>query len=178
MRYSHYHGRFKAHSDSFKAEIILKEKLQKKISNMEARELEIKDYDWVTNGAERLFRSRRIISYSYPFAYYMFSDTFLGEEMTKEERNMKRNLFEDHQQQLEGHIEKLSLFLEAPFDEYPEEKVMESRMQIMNLSKITDVLCKNLYDYIDNEILLHLGTTINIVPYRSKGADKAVELDL
>lgn len=178
VRYSHYHGRFKAHSDSFKAEITLKEKLQKKISNMEARELEIKDYDWVTNGAERLFRSRRIISYSYPFAYYMFSDTFLGEEMTKEERNMKRNLFEDHQQQLEGHIEKLSLFLEAPFDEYPEEKVMESRMQIMNLSKITDVLCKNLYDYIDNEILLHLGTTINIVPYRSKGADKAVELDL
>ncbi|XP_024961715.1 probable E3 ubiquitin-protein ligase ARI2 [Cynara cardunculus var. scolymus] len=178
VRYTHYHGRFKAHSDSFKAEVALKEKLQKKISNMEARELEIKNYDWVTDGAERLLRSRRIISYSYPFAYYMFNDTSLSEEMTKEDRNIKQNLFEDHQQQLEGHIEKLSLFLEEPFDEYPEGKVMESRMQIITLSNITDVLCKRIYEYIDNEILLHLRTTINIVPYRSKGADKAVELEL
>lgn len=177
VRYTHYHGRFKGHKDSLKAESTLKEKLEEKIKKMEERELNIKDYGWVTNGAERLFRSRKILSNSYPFAFYMFNDTFLGEEMTSKERKIKQNLFEDQQQQLEGHIENLSLLLEESFDEYPEEKVVESRMRIMTLSKITDMLCKNLYDCIDNDILLHLRTTISIAPYRSTGADKAMELD-
>ncbi|CAH1454379.1 unnamed protein product [Lactuca virosa] len=177
VRYSHYHSRFKAHTDSLKAEIIMKEKLERKIVKMEARELEIKDYDWVRNGAKRLFRSRRILSYSYPFAFYMFSDMFLSDEMTNLEKNIKQNLFEDQQQQLEGHVEKLSHFLEQEFEEFSEDKVMDSRMRIIALSKVTDALCKNLYDCIDNEILLHLRTTINIAPYRSMGADKAVELD-
>lgn len=122
----------------------MKEKLERKIVKMEARELEIKDYDWVRNGAKRLFRSRRILSYSYPFAFYMFSDTFLSDELTNLERNIKQNLFEDQQQQLEGHVEKLSHFLEQEFEEFSEDKVMDSRMRIIALSKVTDALCKNL----------------------------------
>lgn len=33
------------------------------------------------------------------------------------------------------------------------------------------------YDCIDKEILSDLSTVINIAPYRSKGADKAVEIN-
>lgn len=177
IRYTHYHNRYKAHMDSLKAEITMKENLENKIKKMEDKKLEIENYDWVRNGAERLFRSRRVLAYSYPFAYYMFNDAFLSEELTSEERNIKQNLFEDQQQQLEGHIEKLSLLLEEEFGECPLEEVKASRMRIITLSKITDILCKNLYDCIDNEILLQLRTAINIAPYRSTGADKAVELD-
>lgn len=108
---------------------------------MEAQQLEIKYFDWVKNGADRLFRSRRILSYSYAFAYFMFCDT---EEMTKEEKTIKQNLFEDQQQQFEGHIETLSLFLEEPFDGYTDEKLMEYRKKIVELSATTNVLCKNL----------------------------------
>nr|XP_043607986.1 probable E3 ubiquitin-protein ligase ARI1 [Erigeron canadensis] len=175
-RYMHYYNHYKAHTDSLAAELSLKGKLQEKISKLTTAQPEIKDYTWVTNGANRLFRSRRLLSYSYPFAYYMFNDTFLSKEMTEENRTIKRNLFEDKQQQLEGNIEKLSHFLEKLFDEDSKDEVMESRQKIVTLSKITNVLCKNLYDCIDNDILLHLTTIINIAPYKSKGLDKAVEL--
>ena len=62
--------------------------------------------------------------------------------MTKEEREIKQHLFEDQQQQLEGNVEKLSKFLEEPFDQYSEDKAMEIRMQVINLSVITDTLCQ------------------------------------
>ncbi|KAF5806589.1 putative transcription factor C2H2 family [Helianthus annuus] len=177
LRYMHHLDRFKAHIDSLKAETALKKKLQSKILSMEARDKQIVDYSWVTNGAERLVISRRILSYSYPFAYFMFGDVFVSEQMTKDKRIIKQNLFEQQQQQVESHIEKLSLFLAEPFDEYPEDKFKESKMKIITLTGVMDRLCKNLYDCIDNEILLDLGTTINIAPYRSKGADKAEEID-
>ncbi|KAI3686722.1 hypothetical protein L1987_80406 [Smallanthus sonchifolius] len=173
--HTHYLDRFKAHKESLKAETDLK-KLQSKISNMEARDKKIVDYSWVTKGAERLILSRRILSYSYPFAYFMFGDIFLSEEMTKEDRIIKQNLFEQ-QQQAESHIERLSFFLAEPFDEFDEKKFNESQMKIITLSGVMDLLCKNLYDCIDNVILCDLETTINIAPYRSKGVDKAVEID-
>ena len=74
----------------------------------------------------------------------MFGDELFKDEMTDEEREIKQNLFEDQQQQLEANVEKLSKFLEAPFDSYDEDKVMETRMQVINLSAITDNLCQNM----------------------------------
>ncbi|CAL5383632.1 unnamed protein product [Camellia sinensis] len=141
-RYLHYHNRYKAHTDSLKAEVQLKEKIQLKISKLEEREPN--DFSWVTNGLYRLFRSRRVLSYSYPFAYYMFGDDLFKNELTEKEREIKQNLFEDQQQQLEANVEKLSMFLEDPFDEYDEDQVMETRMKIIALSKVIDNLCRKL----------------------------------
>ncbi|XP_076892851.1 putative E3 ubiquitin-protein ligase ARI1 [Bidens hawaiensis] len=177
LRYMHHLDRFKAHTDSSKAETALKEELQSKISTMEDRDKNVVDYSWVTKGADRLVLSRRIIAYSYPFAYYMFGDVFLSEEMTKEDRAIKQNLFEIQLQQVESNIEKLSLFLAEPFDEYPEDKFKDIKENIMRLTVVMDTVCKHLYDCIDKEILRNLGTTIDIAPYQSKGADKAVEID-
>ena len=143
-RYMHYHNRYKAHTDSFKLESKLKETIREKVSISEGKLVTLKDFSWVTNGLYRLFRSRRVLSYSYPFAYYMFGDDLFKDEMTKEERDIKQHLFEDQQQQLEGNVEKLSKFIEEPFDEFLEDRVLEIRMQVINLSVITDTLCKKM----------------------------------
>lgn len=143
FRYTHYFNRYQAHTDSFKLESTLKKSIQEKISRLEEKELMFKDLSWATKALYRLFRSRQIISYSYPFAYHMFGDLFEN-EMTAEERTIKQNLFEDQQQQLEANMEKLSLFTEEPFHEYGHEQIMELRMRILNLSTLTDKLCEKL----------------------------------
>ncbi|XP_057973011.1 probable E3 ubiquitin-protein ligase ARI1 isoform X2 [Malania oleifera] len=177
LRYIHYHNRFKAHTDSFKLESKLRNTILEKTLRLEEKESRSKDFSWVTNGLHRLFRSRRIISYSYVFAFYMFGDMF-RKEMTEEEREIKRNFFEDQQQQLEGNVEKLSMFLEEPFDTYAEDKVMEARMNIINLSEVVNNLCKNLYECIENDLLDSLQQKIYIAPYKSHGVEKASELPL
>lgn len=178
-RYMHYHNRYKAHTDSFKLESKLKGTIQEKVSILEEKESKLRDFSWVNNGLNRLFRSRRVLSYSYPFAFYMFGDELFKDEMTNEEREIKQNLFEDQQQQLEANVEKLSKFLEAPFNQYDVDKVMETRMQVINLSGITDTLCQKMYECIENDLLgpLQLGIH-NIAPYRSKGIERASELSV
>ncbi|XP_022725118.1 probable E3 ubiquitin-protein ligase ARI2 [Durio zibethinus] len=176
-RYMHYHNRYKARKDSFKLESKLKETILEKVSISEERESRLRDFTWVTNGICRLFRSRRVLSYSYPFAFYMFGEELFKDEMTNEEREIKQHLFEDQQQQLEANVEKLSKFLEEPFDEYADDKVMEIRMQVINLSVIIDTLCKKMYECIENDLLGSLQcNTHNIAPYKSKGIEKASEL--
>ncbi|XP_073033510.1 probable E3 ubiquitin-protein ligase ARI2 isoform X4 [Primulina eburnea] len=176
-RYMHYHNRYKAHTDSFKQESRLSDTINEKISTLEAKDSKLRDFTWVANGLHRLFRSRRSLSYSYPFAFYMFGDDLFMDEMTNEEREIKKNLFEDQQQQLESNVEKLSKLLEEPFDEYSEKRVMRIRMQIINLSSITDNLCQKMYECIENDLLGSLQfTTHNIAPYQSKGIEKAEEL--
>ncbi|XP_073022322.1 probable E3 ubiquitin-protein ligase ARI2 isoform X2 [Primulina eburnea] len=178
-RYMHYHNRYKAHTDSFKQESRLKETIKEKVSSLEARDSNLRDFTWVTNGLYRLFRSRRALSYSYPFAFYMFSDELFKDEMTNGKREIKQHLFEDQQQQLESNVEKLSKFLEEPFDEYAEEQVMQIRMQVINLSVITDNLCKKMYECIENDLLGSLQFSIHtIAPYQSKGIEKAEELSV
>ncbi|KAK8616548.1 hypothetical protein V6N13_018094 [Hibiscus sabdariffa] len=178
-RYTHYHNRYKAHSDSFKLESKLRESMLKKILISEEKESRLRDFSWVTNGLYRLFRSRRILSYSYPFAFYMFGEELFMDEMTNEERQIKQNLFEDQQQQLEANVEKLSKILEEPFDKYAADKVMEIRLQVINLSVTIDIVCKKMYECIENELLGSLQcTTHNTAPYISKGIDKASELDV
>ncbi|XP_010530857.1 PREDICTED: probable E3 ubiquitin-protein ligase ARI2 isoform X2 [Tarenaya hassleriana] len=173
-RYMHYHNRYKAHIHSLKLESKLKDTILEKVSISEERELKLKDFSWVTNGLHRLFISRRVLSYSYPFAFYMFGDELFEDEMTSQEREIKQNLFEDQQQQLEANVEKLSKFLEEPFDQYTADKVMDIRIQVINLSVTVDTLCKKMYECIENELLgsLQLGIH-NIAPYKSKGIERA-----
>lgn len=111
---------------------------------MEERDSKLRDFSWVSNGLYRLFRSRRVLSYSYPFAFYMFGEEIFKDEMSKEEREIKQNLFEDQQQQLEENVEKLSKALEAPFESFDEDQVTEMRMRVITLSTVTDTLCQKM----------------------------------
>ncbi|KAK7301174.1 hypothetical protein RJT34_12035 [Clitoria ternatea] len=95
------------------------------------------------------------------------------DEMSEAQREIKQNLFEDQQQQLEANVEKLSKILEEPFETFSDDKVMEIRMQIINLSTIIDKLCQKMYECIENDLLgsLHLGIH-SIAPYKMLLSEK------
>ncbi|KAF3665082.1 putative E3 ubiquitin-protein ligase ARI2 [Capsicum annuum] len=177
LRYTYYYERYMVHCDSLKLEANMKEKLHSEVLLLEARELQSKDFSWAENGLCRLRQSRRILSCSYPVSFYVFGQSLFKNEMTPKEMEIKQNLFENLQQQLEINVERLSMFLEEPFAEYPEEKVLETRMKIMTLSTVTDNLCEKLYDCIDNDLLVTLEqATHTIARYSSNGVAKASEL--
>lgn len=177
LRYIHYHNHFKAHIDSLEAESKLKKITQNKISHLAAKKTKATCFAWLNIGLYRLFRSRRILSYSYPLGYYMFGNGLLKDEMPKNVREIKQNLFEDQQEQLELIVEQLSMSLELPFHEYAENKFAETKIRIIDLSGIADKCCKQLYECIDNELLGELHQAIHIIaPYRSYGVERASEI--
>ncbi|XP_062073542.1 probable E3 ubiquitin-protein ligase ARI2 [Humulus lupulus] len=178
LRFAHYLNRYKAHLDSLMLESKLKKTGKEKISCLIELEPILKDYSWVSNGIDRLFRSRRILSYSYPFAFYMFGDEPFENNITnKEERMRKQNLFEDQQQQLELNVEKLSLMIEEPFEYFPEDEIVIRKLHIINLTEVIDKLCKELYECIENELLgSSQCANSKIALYKSNGVEKASKL--
>ncbi|MCD7461003.1 hypothetical protein HAX54_044982 [Datura stramonium] len=156
LRYTHYYERYMVHHNSSKVEANMKQKLHVEVLKLEAGELQSKDFSWAENGFNRLLQSRRILSCSYPVSFYVFGKALFENEMTPKEREIKQNLFENLQEQLEINVERLSMFLEEPFADYPEDELLEARMKIITLSKVADNLCKKLYDCIDNDLLVPL----------------------
>ncbi|XP_058069161.1 probable E3 ubiquitin-protein ligase ARI2 [Magnolia sinica] len=177
-RYTHCYNRFNAHKDSLKLESNLKETIQNSISILESKEPGLRDHSWAMNGLYRLFRSRRILSYSYPFALYMFGNNIFKNEMTKKELVLKQNLFEDLQQQLEVNVERLSNLLEQPFDQFLTHKVLELRLQSINLATLVNELCKKMYECIENDLLGTLPRMVQIAPYKPKGVQRASGLSV
>ncbi|KZV45232.1 RING/U-box superfamily protein isoform 1 [Dorcoceras hygrometricum] len=169
-RYMYHYYCYKAHRDHFKQESRRSERVLKKISALEAKDSILISFNVVSNGLHRLYQSRRILTYSYPFAFYMFGEDLFKYGMTDEEREIKKNLFENLQQLLESNVVKLSEYLELPLNMFTEEQARHIRMQILNLSAATDNLCKKMYEFIEKEC------THVIAPYQSKGIDKAEEL--
>lgn len=53
---------------------------------------------------EQLSLARRVLGYSYVFAFYMFDGATFGEEISSEQNALNQNLFEDQQQQLEREV--------------------------------------------------------------------------
>ena len=81
----HYHSRWLAHTESLKLEAKQKGVVQDKIAKLEASESSVKDYCWLAIGLQRLFRARKALSFSYPFAFFMF-----GNDLFKDEISQKR----------------------------------------------------------------------------------------
>ncbi|OVA05203.1 zinc finger protein [Macleaya cordata] len=178
-RYVHYQNFYKAHKVSFKFETKLKEGITNKMSILERKKSTLEDFSWVTNGHCRLLISRQVLTYSYPFAFYMFGDDLFKDEMTMEEKELKEHEFQVMQQRLQANVEKLSKVLEEPFHVYSEDRVMEIRIQVTNLSLIADRQCKKMYEFIENDLLGSLQMEIqNIAPYRSNGVERASEIPI
>lgn len=178
-RFVHYHDRYKAHMDSLNQESNLKSAVLEKITATEKMESKMKDYTWALNGMSRLFKSRRVLSYTYPFAFYMFGDELFKDELSAKERAVKKDLFENQQQQLECNVERLSMFLEKDFKSLNDEQLSETKMHVLDLSRIVDFLCMQMYGCIENDLLGPLAsTTHQIAPYKSSGVEKAPELSV
>eukprot|EP00850_Spirogloea_muscicola_P009454 SM000053S17411 [mRNA] locus=s53:270701:276464:+ [translate_table: standard] len=177
-RYIHYHSRWKGHMDSLKFEKKQREMVQAKISKLEASESLVKDYTWLTSGLQKLFRARRSLAYSYAFAYYMFGNELFKDDISEEQNVINQNLFEDQQQQLEGTVEKLSKLVESPMDlDADDDEVQKIRLEVINLTSLTDALCQRMYDVIENDLLGSLQlTTHHIAQYKARGYKRASEI--
>ncbi|KAL3678073.1 hypothetical protein R1sor_021029 [Riccia sorocarpa] len=178
-RYIHYHSRWKGHMDSLKFEEKQREVVQQKIIALEASESLVKDYSWLTNGLQKLFRARRALSFSFAFAFFMFSNDLFKDDISEEQNEINQNLFEDQQTQLEETVERLSKLVETPLELHTDDQhVKEMRMQVINLTALTDTLCKRMYDVIENDLLGSLQhTTHHIAPYKSQGAERASQIE-
>lgn len=145
-----FYNRFHAYKDSHKDNIRLKEDLNYYLSKMEqpadsSSPTEAHpDYCWVSSVIDRFFISRRVLSYSYAFAYYMFIDALFSNQMTIEDKETKKNLLDDLQKQLKAYLEELSSLLYQPFYYHSGEPFKESKVKMLTLSSLLDGLCKKL----------------------------------
>ncbi|CAM6090132.1 unnamed protein product [Calypogeia fissa] len=178
-RYIHYHSRWKGHMDSLKFVEKQREGVQQKIIALEASESLVKDYSWLSNGLQRLFRARRALSFSFAFAFFMFGNDLFKDDISEEQNEINQNLFEDQQTQLEETVERLSKLVETPLELHTDDMhVKEMRMEVINLTALTDTLCNRMYDVIENDLLGSLQlTTHHIAPYKSCGAERASEIE-
>ncbi|KAF8049614.1 hypothetical protein N665_2169s0004 [Sinapis alba] len=177
-RYTHYYHQYRSHTDSSKQEYKLREIVREKVASLSDKiNSSEHNMNWASHGADLLFRSRRILSYTYAFAFYMFGEELFKDEMSDEEREMKKNLFENLQQQLIGYIESLSKKLNQPFDDYSSDELNEMRDETIRFCLVIDKLCKEMYECIENELLgpTLAGINHSIAPYRSEGIEKAIE---
>ena len=62
---------------------------------------------------DQLFHARRILGYSYVFAFFMFGQVMFADEVTPVQNAINQNLFEDQQQQLEQAVRSWSNTLRA-----------------------------------------------------------------
>lgn len=182
QRYKHYHDRFKIHGDSCNVE---KQKLgptlQERVRLLEsdlARPLAARDGDWLTRTHRRLLVSRQVLSHSYVFAYYMFGG---GLPMQRRGQasplTVAKNLFEDQQEQLEQHVERLSeLLAGADVAAMPEPEIVQVKQKAVTLAKTVERLCGEMYKCIQDELLTLLVDPLTIAAYRPDGPDKAEEL--
>lgn len=182
-RYIHYHSRWKGHMDSLKLEQKQQNDVKDKITKLEEIHCQVKDYSWLTIGLQRLFRARRALSYSFAFAYFMFGNDLFKDDISEEQNAINQNLFEDQQQQLEETVERLSNLVkqvETPMElrtELKTENLQDIRLQVINLTTLTDGLCRRMYEVIENDLLGSLQlATHHIAPYKTGGAERASEI--
>ncbi|KAH7660933.1 E3 ubiquitin ligase RBR family protein [Dioscorea alata] len=171
-RYTHYHNRYESHAKSLKEEINLYETIEELINDSKSEDTHFKSFRWALDGLNQLKRARGVLSYSYPFAFYMFGRELFIDDMRPEESLMKKNLFEDQQQQLECQVENLSMHLGKTFHLLSDKELSETSQHVTNLSSIVNRLCKEMYKCIENDLLLPFRKNHSIAPYMSNALRK------
>ncbi|KAJ8506710.1 hypothetical protein OPV22_007596 [Ensete ventricosum] len=86
------------------------------------------------------------------------------------EKQMKQHLFEDLQQQLETNVERLSMYIEKDFYDFNYQQVIELRFQVVNLNRVVNTFCGQIYKYIEDDLLEPMKHAVHrIAPYGSGG---------
>ncbi len=62
---------------------------------------------------DQLLHARRILGYSYVFAFFMFGQVMFADEVTPAQNTINQNLFEDQQQMLEQVVRPLLYYCSA-----------------------------------------------------------------
>jgi ariadne-1 len=79
----------------------------------------------------------------------MFGNDIFKDDISEEQNVINQNLFEDQQQQLEETVERLSKLVkqvETPLELNTDDSyVQDIRLQVINLTTLTDGLCRRMY---------------------------------
>ena len=89
------------------------------------------DVEFLKVANEQLVECRRVLKYTYVFAYYM------------DGRSQKRDRFEHHQEMLERFTENLSELSEKPIEEM-------NRTDVVNQTRVVDRFVKNILKYVED----------------------------
>jgi len=134
-RYLHYYKRFHAHSEAQKF-------AKKQLKDTEARMVLLQestnnstwaDVEFLKSAVDQLVECRRVLKYTYTFAYYM----------TDNARSKQKERFEHHQEMLEKFTEKLSELSEKPLTEM-------DRTDVVNQTRVVDRFMKNILTYVED----------------------------
>jgi ariadne-1 len=132
-RYLHYYKRYHAHSEAQKfAKKQLKETEARMILLQESSEnAKWSDVEFLKAANEQLVECRRVLKYTYAFAYYMSPSAM-----------MQKERFEHHQEMLERFTENLSELSEKPLDQM-------DRTDVVNQTRVVDRFMKNILKYVE-----------------------------
>lgn len=133
-RYLHYYRRYHAHHEAEKFALkSLKETEQRMVLLQESTDdAKWSDVEFLKTANEQLVECRRVLRYTYVFAYYL--DPTL---------TMQRERFEHHQEMLERFTENLSELSEKPLDQM-------DRTDVVNQTRVVDRFMKNILKYVED----------------------------
>mmetsp|Transcript_26289 Transcript_26289/g.46378 ORF Transcript_26289/g.46378 Transcript_26289/m.46378 type:complete len:501 (+) Transcript_26289:292-1794(+) len=132
-RYLHYYKRFHAHAEAQRfAKKQLKETEARMVLLQESSEnAKWSDVEFLKTANEQLVECRRVLKYTYVFAYYMNPSAM-----------MQKERFEHHQEMLERFTENLSELSEKPLDQM-------DRTDVVNQTRVVDRFMKNILKYVE-----------------------------
>jgi len=149
-RYLHYYKRYHAHAEAQKFALKqLKETEERMILLQESsNNATWTDVEFLKTANEQLVECRRVLKYTYCFAYYM-PDRSGGSTFDERERKERlasiqgdKERFEHHQSMLERFTEGLSELVEKPLPEI-------SRVDVVNKTRVVNNFMKNILQYVE-----------------------------
>jgi len=162
-RYLHYYKRYHAHAEAQKfARKQLKETEERMMRLQETSDnVTWTDVEYLKTANEQLVECRRVLKYTYCFAYYMpervaslTSSGMAAESIdgtnkstsidSNVQAKMLKDQFENHQEMLERFTENLSELVEKPLKEIVREAVV-------NQTRVVNQFMKNILKYVEDE---------------------------
>ncbi|PNW70486.1 hypothetical protein CHLRE_17g721950v5 [Chlamydomonas reinhardtii] len=166
-RYMHYFERYKLHMDSYSKEGVKRSDLLKRIGEMVETGIEARDYTWLVRALDQLKVARGVLSNSYAFAYFFFGGEMYKDDFSDEDNKRNQDLFEEHQQRLEGEVERLSGLVE----ECSESLTIDSdaRVRVINSTVSIESRILKFFDMIEVDLYGKLQScSAQIAVYRPK----------
>jgi len=135
-RYLHYYKRYHAHAE---AQLFAKRQLRETEQRMvllqeQSDNATWTDVEFLKSANEQLVECRRVLKFTYAFAFYMADDKLNA---------MQRERYEHHQEVLERFTESLSELSEKPLANM-------DRTSVVNQTRVVDRFMKNILRYVED----------------------------
>jgi Ariadne domain len=140
----HYYERYGSHKDSLEKETLLQQNLQTWSLFLPTNQTDRANGEeiGILTGFEKLLLAQKVLTFTYPFAFYMFGNELADNDLKNKE--IRQDLFEDQQKQLECCVEKLAMNLEGNLHLVASGEVADLKFGVISLSMLLDNCCRNL----------------------------------